>query len=232
MLDALELPANRPILVTDFDGTLTRRDFYRLVMERLIPAGTPDFWSRYRAGELTHFDALRLTFEAAAGGEEALLDVVEAMGLNPSLAADLDALRASGWSVVVVSAGCSWYIDRLLSGAGVTLDVVANPGRIEGGRLRMRRPEGSPFFSTEVGVDKSAVVLAALQGGRTVAFAGDGPPDLAPARLVPAPLRFARAGADLSAALSEAGEAFHPFERWSEVARAICQVTERSGPAT
>ena len=30
------------ILVSDFDGTMTRRDFYQLVAERLLPPGTPE----------------------------------------------------------------------------------------------------------------------------------------------------------------------------------------------
>ncbi|MGE3819364.1 MAG: HAD-IB family phosphatase [Isosphaeraceae bacterium] len=221
MSHALDSPTDQPILVTDFDGTLTRRDFYRLVMERLIPPGTPDYWSAYRAGALTHFDALRLTFEAARGGESALVEVTQAMELVPTLAADLAMLREAGWGVVVVSAGCAWYIERLLGEAGVSLDVFANPGRIEGGRVIMRRPDDSPYFSEETGVDKSAVVRAALRGGRAVAFAGDGPPDLAPALLVPGSLRFARAGADLAEALSERGESFQPFESWSEVARSL-----------
>ena len=34
----------RKVLVSDFDGTMTRRDFYQLVAERLLPPGTPDYW--------------------------------------------------------------------------------------------------------------------------------------------------------------------------------------------
>lgn len=85
----------------------------------------------------------------------------------------------------------------------------------------MSRPEGSAWFSEETGVDKSAVVRAALKGGRKVAFAGDGPPDLAPALLVPPDLRFARANADLARLLLSQGEAFRPFDTWSEVALSL-----------
>ena len=77
----------------------------------------------------------------------------------------------------------------------------------------------SPYFDANLGIDKAAVVRRALQAGRTVAFAGDGFPDAAAARLVPASLRFARA--DLALALRQEGLPFVPFERWSEVARAL-----------
>src|SRR3954449_13180996 len=114
------------ILVTDFDGTLTHRDFFQLVVERLLPPGTPDYWGEYLAGRLTHLEALRAIFGSVTAGEPALLGVVGVMELEPDLAAEVAALRREGWRVVVASAGCDWYIRRLLAGAGVTLEVHAN----------------------------------------------------------------------------------------------------------
>lgn len=219
MNDSADTPTSRSVLVSDFDGTMTGRDFYQLVRQRLVPAGTPDYWVDYRAGRLTHFDALRCFFEAAEGGPEALAALTADMNLEPDLAAKFAELDRAGWDVVVVSAGCSWYIDRLLSGAGVSPTVHTNPGRIEGDRLVMERPVDSPFLSHETGVDKAAVVRALAEGGRTVAFAGDGFPDLEPAVLVPDHLRFARG--DLAEALRERGESFRPFDRWARVAEAL-----------
>jgi 2-hydroxy-3-keto-5-methylthiopentenyl-1-phosphate phosphatase len=215
------LPTRRPVLVSDFDGTMTRLDFYQLARERLLPPNAPDWWGEYLAGRISHFEALHHIFASSAPGEAVLDGLTREMGLDPDLAGDLAALRAAGWEVVVVSAGCGWYIDRLLSRAGVALEVHANPGRVEEGRLWMEWPEGSPYFSPQTGIDKGKVVQTALDAGREVAFAGDGPPDLAPALLVPPGLRFARGF--LADALTERGEAFHPFNRWSEVARTLCR---------
>ncbi len=208
-----------PVLVSDFDGTMTRHDFYRLVIERLLPPETPDFWGEYLAGRITHFDALRLTFEAAPAGEAALADLADRMELDPDLATEVESLRHEGWRIVVASAGCLWYIRRLLDAAGVALEVHANPGQIENGRLAMRRPEGSPFYSYETGIDKVAIARQALAGGHPVAFAGDGLTDVEPALLVPARWRFARGS--LAETLRERGEEFRPFTRWAEVARAL-----------
>lgn len=207
------------VLITDFDGTMTEREFYKLVRERLLPPGVPDYWVDYRAGRMTHFEALRRFFAAAEGGEPALLGVAQDMGLESDLAARVATLHAAGWEAVVVSAGCGWYIDRLLAGAGVTLEVHANPGRIEDGRLIMDFPAESPYLSTETGIEKAAVVRSKLEGGRTVAFAGDGFPDLYAALLAPAHLRFARG--DLAEALGQAGERFRPFARWADVVTAL-----------
>jgi 2-hydroxy-3-keto-5-methylthiopentenyl-1-phosphate phosphatase len=109
----------------------------------------------------------------------------------------------------------------LLDEAGVSLEVHANPGRIEDDRLAMTLPVDSPYFSPETGIDKAAVVRDALGVGGPVAFAGDGPPDLVPALLVPPRFRFARGY--LAKLLTERGEPFRPFDRWAEVARMVVE---------
>jgi 2-hydroxy-3-keto-5-methylthiopentenyl-1-phosphate phosphatase len=209
----------RKVLVSDFDGTMTRRDFYQLVAERLLPPGTPDYWREYRAGRLTHFDALNAYFAAAVPDEGALREIARDMGLDPDLRDDVRRLGASGWAVVVASAGCAWYISRLLHEAGVVLQVHANPGEVVDGRLVMELPRTSPVFSPSTGIDKPGVVRLALATHDAVAFAGDGPPDLEPALLVRPELRFATG--HLAGELERLGEGFCRFERWTEVARTL-----------
>ncbi len=57
------------VSVTDFDGTMTHHDFYTLAESQLLPSGVHDYWSDYRAGKLTHFEALRAYFAAKGGNE-------------------------------------------------------------------------------------------------------------------------------------------------------------------
>ena len=100
------------------------------------------------------------------------------------------------------------------------LEVHANPGTYAaGGPLRIELPEADPFLSPKTGIDKAAIVEHHLKLGATVAFAGDGYTDLAPALLAPPRLRFARAA--LAEMLAERGETFQPFDVWSEVAGSL-----------
>jgi 2,3-diketo-5-methylthio-1-phosphopentane phosphatase len=211
-----------PVLVSDFDGTMTRHDFYKLAIEKLLPSDAPDYWARYRAGEITHFEGLRRYFADIRRSEDDVLNVVRQMELDPDLRDAVERLKQAGWQVVVTSAGCEWYIQKLLSTAKVDVIVHANPGRIEPGcGLVMELPQDSPYLSETIGIDKAAVVREYVDSGRMTAFAGDGFPDADAARLVPGNLRFARG--DLADVLQHQGLEFHPFDRWSEIARTLLE---------
>lgn len=185
-----------------------------------MPADVTDYWAQYRAGSITHFEALRRYFAEIRASEDEVLSVVGRMELDPELPSAVEALRCAGWQVVVTSAGCEWYIRRHFKSVGLELDVYSNPGRFEPGQgLLMEMPTGSPFWSPTLGVDKSAVVQSFLDKGCTVAFAGDGFPDVEPARLVPADLRFARA--DLAGVLSSENTQFREFDSWTDIAEGL-----------
>jgi 2-hydroxy-3-keto-5-methylthiopentenyl-1-phosphate phosphatase len=205
------------ILISDFDGTVTRYDFFDRVRQRWPFPPQDDPWEKFVAGEITHFQALAEIFGSIRTTEADLLKLADSMELDASFAKSARALRESGWEIVIASAGCRWYIDYLLKKAGVSVSVYANPGVFDPERgLLMSLPERTPFFSPTKGVNKAAIVQDALKRSDLVAFAGDGRPDLRPAILVRPELRFARGW--LAEALSERGEIFHPFERWSEIA--------------
>jgi 2,3-diketo-5-methylthio-1-phosphopentane phosphatase len=211
----------RKIFVSDYDGTITDKDFYSLLAERYIPGDAPDYFAQYREGRITHFEAMTSYFAFAPTGEQELEELIAASQADPDLGASAALLQRAGWELWIVSAGSSWYVERVLERAGVAATIYSNPGRLENGRglVLERLDPSSPYHSSSVGVDKSAVIRHALQVAQAVAFAGDGPTDLQPALLVRTELRFARGF--LAEALTERGETFRPFSRWSEIAREL-----------
>lgn len=216
--------ARAGVLVSDFDGTMTRHDFYRLALDSLIPSDCPDYWSAFERGELTHFEALQAYFRSITASDDEVLSALDRMGLDPDLATSVALLREAGWEVVVTSAGCEWYIQRLLNGAGVSLEVHANPGTFEAGSgLQMRLPVDSPYLSHTLGVDKAKIVEDLLSSEVRVAFAGDSDPDADPARLVDSDMRFARG--ELAELFRHEGLPFREFNTWSEVVQTLLRQT-------
>ena len=207
--------------MTDFDGTITDQDFYQLVARKYMPSTAPDYWELYSRGQLTHFEAMRSFFSHSPTDPASLDRLLDETSPDPLFGESLERLRERGWKVVIASAGSSWYIERLLKRAGVNgIPIHASPGNIEPGRgLWIRLPEESPFLSRETGIDKEAVVRDALSHAGTVAFAGDGPPDVGPALMVKTEMRFARGW--LAAELQRRNQPFQPYGRWSNIANQL-----------
>jgi len=218
------------ILVSDFDGTITAHDFDALAAESGFFTDVQTPWDEHRAGRLSHFDAMRITFAQIRVPEHELAALTDKAHPEPALAACISNLRDAGWRVIVVSAGCSWYIERILDKAGVSigpdgdLELHTNPGEYDPTfGLKLMAPVDSPFHSPETGVDKAAIVRFHQQNGATVAYAGDGHTDIPAALCVPPHLRFARG--QLMQSLQERGETARPFTRWAEVAEGLLAKT-------
>src|SRR6516164_83593 len=161
------------ILVSDFDGTVTRYDFFERVRKRWPFPPQDDPWEKFVAGEITHFQALAEIFAGIRTTEADLQGLADSAGIDPSFARSVQALQHRGWEIVIASAGCDWYINFLLKKAGVSVSVHANPGVFDPQRgLQMSLPEPSPFFSATKGVNKAAIVQDALKRSDRVAFAG------------------------------------------------------------
>lgn len=203
------------IFISDFDGTITRRDFFRVALEQL-PAECGRWWQAYEDGRLGHFEALARTFAELRISLDQVDELLRAMEPEPELARCCGQLEQNRWQLVIASAGCAWYIQRLLAWHHLHPTIYANPGTFSPSHgLRMTLPAGEFFTCQTTGVDKEAIARHYLERGCTIAFAGDGRPDLKPALLAPPHLRFARGW--LAEELTRRQEGFLPFERWAEV---------------
>ena len=142
----------RKIFVSDHDGTITDKDFYSLLAERYVPADTSNYFAQYTEGRITHFEAMAAYFAFAPTEEQPLEELLEARQADPGLAASAALLQRAGWELLVVSAGSSWYVERVLRRAGVAATVYSNPGRLENRRgLVLEKPDTSfPYYSRQL----------------------------------------------------------------------------------
>jgi 2-hydroxy-3-keto-5-methylthiopentenyl-1-phosphate phosphatase len=213
-----------PILVTDFDGTFTRRDFFDLVLERHDPPGARALWDRFLAGQMTPFAGIAGVLGSLRTDEAGVAALLAAMDPPPGAAAAARALQAAGWEIVVASAGCRWYIERILADLGLEFTIHANPGWFAPDRgVVMEADSRSPYHDAALGLDKRAIVRAALARDPVVAFAGDSPLTDGPAaRLVPPERRFATG--QLARVFAADGTAHRSFATWPEIAGILLDI--------
>ena len=210
------------VLVTDFDGTMTAVDFFDVILD-VVPTDTmPDYWGECVAGRLTHVEALHGIFQHAPRDPAVIEALLPKTKLDPRTAEAVGQLREHGWDVIVVSAGSQWYIDRILAPIANQVRIIANPGDFSPatGLSMTWPPRDVPWYSAHFGVDKAAIIRTLqARGVQHIAFAGDGRPDLAAARLVDAEHLFAKSW--LAEMLTSEGRGYRPFEDWSEIAQSL-----------
>lgn len=216
------------VLVTDFDGTLTKRDFYSCVVAELLAPEDLQPWNDYVAGQITHFEALRQIFGRIRATESQLMELLPQMEFDPRARESFEKLRDEEWDIVIVSNGCDWYIRRLFERHQIDtrdLRIHTSPSRFSPtDGLHMILPSDSPYFSMDLGISKDKVVRSLQQQYRIVAFAGDGRPDIEPAMRVSADLRFATGW--LATTLEAQGKSYRKFEVWSQIAEQLCDGDE------
>ncbi len=203
----------KAIFLSDFDGTATAKDFYKIVLDAIGPQGWDYVAAHRKTGKVDYhflnhiFGWLDLTHQAY----EALLDTIE---IDETLMALIGFLEQHQIEFSFVSAGFDRYILDALQRKGFgQIALITNPGIFQEGRMKMIPDQNSPFYSPVFGIDKGLVVADFKKRYDLVYFAGDTEPDFTAA--MAADVVFAKG--ELIPQLEAANKPFIAFERYEEL---------------
>jgi HAD superfamily phosphoserine phosphatase-like hydrolase len=200
----------------DFDGTITDIDTFDALVRAIAgDAAWETIDEALRSGRIT----LRQALEEQArlvrlSRSETLAFLARHAHVDPAFGAFVDAVRAHGGSIRVLSAGIATVIHDMLERAGVQVDVLANDVDFH--------PDGWTMTfldASENGHDKAAHVRAARAASLATVYVGDGISDFAAA--VEAERRFAKAGRALEAYCAEREIACTAFTSFAEINAAL-----------
>lgn len=173
-------------LVTDFDGTITADDFFTLAADRYFDEEMLAPWRDYLSGNKKHFDALNEMFQKLKNLPD-LENFIKTIPLDACFLEVAKLCLQKNIPLTICSAGCDWYINLLLGNVMSENNICLITNHCDyspqTGLVMNRLPQTHPCYDDNVGISKSAVVENLKQEGFKVIFAGDGPPDIAPARL-------------------------------------------------
>jgi 2,3-diketo-5-methylthio-1-phosphopentane phosphatase len=196
----------------DFDGTITDVDtFDALVRAVAGDAAWDAIDGPLLAGEITLREALaRQAAAVRLSRAETLTFMVTHAKVDPAFGPFVDAVRAHGGAIRVVSSGIATVIHDALQRSNVDVDVIANDVDFAPSGWTMTFVDPS-----DNGHDKAVHVRAAqLRGAHTV-YIGDGISDFAAA--VVADERFAKAGRALEAYCRERAISCISFTSFDEI---------------
>ena len=200
----------------DFDGTITDVDtFDALVRAVAGDAAWDAIDGPLLAGEITLREALARQAAAVRLTRAETLDfMVNHARVDPAFGPFVDAVRAHGGAIRVVSSGIATVIHDALARANVEVDVIANDVDFAPAGWTMTFVDPS-----DNGHDKAAHVRAARERGVRTVYIGDGISDFEAA--LEADERFAKKGRALEAYCRARDVACESFESFRQIARRL-----------
>lgn len=168
-------------VVSDFDGTISKKDFFFYVIDNLLKEDDLSPWKEYKAGKIAHVDALNSIFSKIRLSEKDFKDFVYSLPIEEGFVETVRFCKTNDIGFFIVSAGSSYYIDLILDRLGIKnyVTTIANPGTYSAtnGLQFLKTDVNSPYYSQELGVSKKKAANIIKSKYNKLLFAGDGTPD-------------------------------------------------------
>jgi 2-hydroxy-3-keto-5-methylthiopentenyl-1-phosphate phosphatase len=168
--------------VSDFDGTITNKDFYHIVIEKYFEAGRK-LYAQWKADEMKDIDFLTAVFRSINQEEEVIIDDIKSIEIDEHVPSFIDEVQKNNGDFYILSAGTNYYIQHLLNHHGVEgVKVFSNEGFYKDKNVHLHIDSEHPHYSERYGINKEKVISELKKEYNTVYFAGDSEPDCHPAR--------------------------------------------------
>ncbi len=202
----------KPVLVFDFDNTLTEGDVLDDVIERFSPNDAWRAWEReWAEGRMSARECLKLQVENLRVTREMLFEHLSSVRVDPAFARILEWARDRQVDTIIVSDSFEPLIRHILGNNAIEgVPVFANALAFDGDRLKPSFPHYDPAFPRSANAKAKHL---APYSGCTIVFAGDGRSDLDAA--LASDVVFAKDS--LARDLEARGMAFRPFNRLGTV---------------
>jgi 2,3-diketo-5-methylthio-1-phosphopentane phosphatase len=216
--------ATSPVVVLDFDGTVTQKDIGDEICDRFAPPTWRDFDAAWVRNEISLPDAQRRMWGLArAERPEALAYARQVGHLRPGLDGLFAAARQAGAALWLASGGFDFYIEALLGKRlGAFERSYFNATRFVEGRIEVDFPHDE-LACGRCAVCKGKVCDAARATGRPTVFVGDGSSDRC--AIGRADRIFAVRGSLLARTCEERGADHVQFDDFAEVAATLSSRT-------
>jgi 2,3-diketo-5-methylthio-1-phosphopentane phosphatase len=199
--------------VSDFDGTISKQDFYIVMMDKYFPEGR-ELYKNWKAGEIKDIDFLATIFKSINQEEDRIIEDTLSIPIDEYVPNFIKKVQESGADFYILSAGTDYYIYHILKKYHVeNVTVFSNEGHYREKNVHMNIDKKQWHYSERYGIDKSKVIQKLKEEYETVYFIGDSEPDSHPAQH--ADVTFAKNG--LQEILREKKVPFVPVDTFKEV---------------
>lgn len=208
------------VFVSDFDGTLTEKDFYQMMIDDYLGDAGQTLYKEWRQGLHLDKDFLGKIYSTINREEDEILKDILRIEWDESAHEFIQKVRQCGGEFIILSAGTSYYIERLLKEKGLSdVKVYSNPGIYKDKGIHLQIDKNSLYYSERYGIDKAKVVEDLKKQYTHVYYAGDSAPDILPCKI--ADMAFAKGS--LQEMLRAENIDFIPIKSFKDVATILTE---------
>jgi len=174
-------------LVSDFDGTITKKDFFYYAIDNVLKKDDIKPWNSYLSGEITHVEALDRIFSKIRLETQEFHRFILNLSLESCFLETVYHCKENKIDLYIVSAGADYYINYILKHLNIEnlVTVVCNKSKYspDDGLRIIKSTKNDPFYSYNYGISKKQVMQSIRDRYDHIVFAGDGNPDFEAAKL-------------------------------------------------
>lgn len=175
------------VLISDFDGTISRKDFFWYAIDELLTKNDIQPWEDYLAKKITHIEALSRIFSKIRLGEKEFYDFILSLPIEECFVETAKYCCQNGIGYYIISAGADFYIKCILKYLKVDkmVTLICNESfyKPETGLVIIKPDKNHEFYSENYGVNKKLAVESIKRKYDFTIFAGDGRPDFDAAKI-------------------------------------------------
>jgi 2-hydroxy-3-keto-5-methylthiopentenyl-1-phosphate phosphatase len=165
--------------ISDFDGTLTEKDFYKIIADEYLKEECSQMYIDWQQKKIKDVDYLGYVFGNIRRNEEEIYEDIKKIKLDPFAVQFIKNIKDNGGEFIVVSAGTGYYIDKVFKNNNIEdVKVYTNKGEFKDNGIHFLLDENSEFYSEIYGIDKMKVVKKLKSEHDKIFYAGDSEPDV------------------------------------------------------
>jgi len=219
----------KPIIVCDFDGTITQVDVTDLVLSQLAHPSWREVEQEWARGLIGSRECLKRQMALVDASARELNALIDSVAIDPHFESFYRFVRRNRVAFHVVSDGFDLIIRRVLRNSGLNgplhngTHLFSSRLKVRGRRLESSFPYSGPPCGHDCATCKVEIIRRLRGGGNRVVFIGDGLSDQFAAQA--ADVVFAKR--QLLAHCRQNGIPCTPFENFAELQAELAAILDR-----
>ena len=177
------------VLISDFDGTISKKDFFYMVTDTVLKNKKDALlpWQDYLNGKIKHIDAMTGIFSQIHLTQDELDKFISTIEIDPYFYDTAKYCVEKNIPFYICSAGTNYYIKKRISDtlSKYNIILVSNDATYsqQNGMKLIAPEETSPYYNSNTGIAKDKIVQKLKNDGFFTIYAGDGKPDFKSAKI-------------------------------------------------